>query len=178
MKNLPTRISAARTAFAWRRARSFFAVALFGSAALTASAAAPRIVSVNLLGATSDNVAMVATTTNNWAGAPGVRAQYWNDMVTGVSALTSVTDQTGAGVVDGSSVPMGVIFIQSGGGSRFNNNANPGHNEARMFNGVFDNFENGTSIFEATNIPFASYNVYCYARRHDSAPAHRVRHRP
>lgn len=146
----------------WRSA--LLALSLLGSAALTASAAAPRIVSVNLLGATSDNVAMVATTTNNWAGAPGVRAQYWNDMSTGVNALTSVADQTGAGVVDGSSVPMGVNFTQSGGGNRININANPGNNEARMFNGVYDQFENGTSIFEATNIPFASYNVYCYTR--------------
>lgn len=162
MKNQPTQNSSPRATSSWRRA--LLALSLVGTVTWSAQAAAPRIVSVNLLGATSDNVAMVATTTNNWAGAPGVRAQYWNDMVTGVSALTSVTDQTGAGVVDGGSVPMGVNFIQAGGGSRFNNTASPGNNEARMFNGVFDNFENGTSVFEATNIPFASYNVYCYAR--------------
>jgi hypothetical protein len=164
MNNHHIRISTARAASVRRRACGILAVALWGVAALTVSAAAPRIVSINLLGATSDSVAMVATATNNFAGAPGVRAQYWNDMPTGVNSLTSVTDQTGAGVVDGSSVPMGVNFTQSGGGSRFNGVASPGNNEARMFNGVYDQFENGTSILEATNIPFTSYNVYCYTR--------------
>ncbi len=146
----------------WRGA--LLALTIIGSAAFSAQAAAPRIVSVNLLNTTSDNVAMIATTTNNFAGAPGVRAQNWNDIVAGVVSLNPVKDHTGVDVVDGGSVPMGINFTQGGGGARGNITAAPGNNEARMFNGYYDQFENGTSVFLATNIPFASYNVYCYAR--------------
>ena len=74
----------------------------------------------------------------------------------------AVSNNFGWGVTNLSGDFVGAYFI---GATTIAATARPeGNNEARLFNGYQDQFEGAVSSLNVTNIPFASYNVYCYVR--------------
>jgi hypothetical protein len=108
----------------------------------------------------------------DYAGAPGVRTNNWNNLHSLVDANTtaqiimpdgSVSNSAGS-IVSG----MAVVFQPNlAGGGIFNRTAG-GTNDGKMFADVADTFNcSGFSQYgyiDITNIPYASYQIYCYFR--------------
>ena len=106
----------------------------------------------------------------DFAGAPGARTNNWNNLLAsadGSAANITMADgsvsNSAGNIVSGMSVVLHPV--STGGGGVFNR-GNGVTNDTRMFTDVADiyggnNFANYGYI-DITNIPYASYNVYCY----------------
>lgn len=108
----------------------------------------------------------------DYAGAPGVRTNNWNNLHSLVDANTTTPIIMANGSVSNSAgnivSGMSVIFQPNfSGGGIFNRTAG-GTNDGKMFADVADTFNcSGFSQYgyiDITNIPYASYNIYCYFR--------------
>jgi hypothetical protein len=108
----------------------------------------------------------------DYAGAPGVRTNNWNNLHSLVDANTTTPITMASGSVSNSAgnVVSGISVIfqpNFGGGGIFNRTAG-GTNDGKMFADVADTYNcSGFSQYgyiDITNIPYASYNIYCYFR--------------
>jgi hypothetical protein len=108
----------------------------------------------------------------DYAGAPGVRTNNWNNLHSLVDGSTSAQIAMAAGAVSNSAGTivsgMSVVFQPCLVPGAINNRTAGGTNDGKMFADVADTYNcSGFSQFgyiDITNIPYASYNIYCYFR--------------
>lgn len=106
----------------------------------------------------------------DFAGAPGARTNNWNNLLAtadGSAANIAMADgsvsNSAGNIVSGMSVVLHPV--STGGGGVFNR-GNGVTNDTRMFTDVADIYGGNSfanyGYIDITNIPYASYNVYCY----------------
>jgi len=152
--------------------KTLAAALIASSTALSVHAQA--IISFDILSGTlSDNNVMDPI--NDFAGAPGVRTNYWNmigNYLEGGSGQADVTLPS-AGVVITDSAGNTVAGLQvtshTGGAGYTDRNGSAVGGDAKMQSDVIDpasgitNATFGTwGYIDFTNIPFTNYNIYCY----------------
>ena len=103
------------------------------------------------------------------AGAPGVSAANWNNMVSSATAGGAIAGSIAAGgVVDNSGTTLAATTVTWTGTGQANT-AGSGTNDQRMFESEWDLFNNaGPGLIDmtvtVTNIPYAQYDVYFYVQ--------------
>jgi prepilin-type processing-associated H-X9-DG protein len=149
-----------------------FYAKLIAIACLLAIGAAATVRAADII---SFSVASPKNTSQNFmrgvdfAGAPGARTNNWNNLLAsadGSAANITMADgsvSNSAGNIVGG---LAVTFHPGGTGGGVFNRGNGVTNDTRMFMDVEDmygaNSFSGYGYIDITNIPYASYNVYCY----------------
>ena len=154
----------------FRCVSTLMAALLLGSAAFTVQA--QSIVSFDILAGTlSDHNVMDPV--NDFAGAPGVRTNYWNligNYLNGGTGTADVILPGGSVSITNSAgqvVPNLQVTVHTSGDGYTDRNTSASGGDAKMQSDVIDcargfaaGFNNGYIDF--TNIPFTNYNIYCY----------------
>ncbi len=125
-----------------------------------ASVSMADIISLNFMDNTSSRNPML---TNSLAGAPGVRTNNWNNMraVTANVTGSALVYDTGAAVASA----FKIAFTTPRAGTMA---ANTLLNDALMYSGYDQIWNNETMTVALTDIPFSNYEIYIYC---DSARA-------
>jgi len=127
--------------------------------ALLASISMAEIISVNFC----DNqpVSRNPMLTSSLAGAPGVRTNNWNNIksISFTSQVSSLVYDTGA-TVGGA---FKITFTTPRSGSQPTNALSNLGNDALMYSGYNQVWNNQTNQVVLTDIPFSSYDIYIYA---------------
>jgi len=110
---------------------------------------------------------------SDYAGAPGVRTNNWNNLLASADGNSSPITLA-AGTVSNSAgaiLPNFWIYAHpttSGGGGGVYNRTAGGTNDGKMFADVSDTYGctgfGNFGYIDFTNIPYTNYNIYCYFR--------------
>jgi hypothetical protein len=147
-----------------------FTLTLAFSGAFTVSAGG--IISFHVASPASQNYMY----SGDYAGAFGARAKNWNDLVADANGSADEISLSAGSVMDSSGnvvVGMKVLLHPSSAGGGVVNYANSGGtNDPKMFLDYDDCFGGNSfanfGYIEVTNIPYASYSIYCYAATDNS----------
>lgn len=106
----------------------------------------------------------------DFAGAPGVRTNGWNNMLAASDGSTA-NITLAAGTVSnsaGATVPGFAVTYHAGTGGGVFNRGNGATNDGKMFMDVSDTYGgsgyNNFNYVDFTNIPYTNFNIYCYFR--------------
>lgn len=136
--------------------------------------------SVSAGGIISFNVASPASQDymypGDFAGAPGARANNWNELVADANGSADDISLSAGSVMDSSGNVVGgmgvLLHPSNAGGGVVNYGNSGGTNDPKMFLDYDDCF--GCNSFanfgyiDVTNIPYARYSIYCYAATDNS----------
>ena len=133
-----------------------------------------NVISFDLVSPTSGN----ALNPGDYAGAPGVRTNNWNNLVADANGSEDNISLPAGSVMDAAGNSVGVMSVTfhptANGGGVVNYGSTGSGNDAKLFSDYDDAFGgNSFSNFgyiDIANIPFASYQVYCYYEPDDSTP--------
>lgn len=107
----------------------------------------------------------------DYAGAPGARTNNWNNLLAsadGSAADIAMADGSISNSAGNIVTGMSVLFHPASSGGGVYNRTGGGTNDPKMFADVSDTWNcSGFSQYgyiDITNIPYASYNIYCYFR--------------
>lgn len=137
---------------------------------MISSALAQSIIGFNV---ESPKYAYTAMTTGDYAGAPGVHTNNWNNLKASsdgsdgsISLAAGTVNDSSGNVVNGMAVTLQPAL--SGSSGVFNRGSGSFTNDSKMFIDVSDTWGcSGFSQFgyiDITNIPYTNYEIYCYFR--------------
>jgi alpha-D-xyloside xylohydrolase len=142
--------------------------------ATTSSSNSPGIISFNVC--SPQNSSQDYLTGGDYAGAPGVRTNNWNNLVAGGNwSGANITMSSGSVSNSAGSIVSGLsaTFHPAGNGGGVGTYSGGGNtNDTKMFVDYNDAFNcSGFSQYgylDLTGIPFTSYQIYCYAATDNS----------
>ena len=137
--------------------QTLFALALMLMFTAASHAAGIISVSYTLDGDTSGGGFLSST---ELAGAPGIRADNWNNLINGAPLDNTATDDDGTAI--GGTFSVTANLVTPTNGIHADRNGAGLINDPEMFSGVFDVFT--TASVTVTDVPYQWYDVYVYMR--------------